>query len=74
MEEIGDFVVPNSSFLVSAIGFFAFLCDAGRSVDASVGDRRCLSSIVASFGGVFNNMVKFETDGDRVVMFESEDC
>ena len=58
LEEIGDFVVPNSSFLVSAIGFFAFLCDAGRSVDASVGDRRHLSLIVAGFGGVFDDMVE----------------
>jgi hypothetical protein len=38
LEEIGDFVVPKISFLVSVIGFFAFLCDAGRSVDASVGE------------------------------------
>ena len=38
LEEIGDFVVPNISFLVSVIGFFAFLCDEGRSVDASVGE------------------------------------
>ena len=58
LEEIGDFVVPNSSFLVSAIGFFAFLCDAGRSVDASVGDRCRLSSIVASFSGVLDDMVE----------------
>ena len=58
LEEIGDFVVPNSSFLVSAIGFFAFLCDAGCSVDASVGDQRCLSLIVAGFSGVFDDMVE----------------
>jgi hypothetical protein len=58
LEENGDFVVPNSSFLVSAIGFFAFLCDAGRSVDASVGDLCRLKSIVAGFGGVFDNMVE----------------
>jgi hypothetical protein len=58
LEEIGIFVVPNSSFLVSAIGFPPFLCDAGRSVDASVGDRRRLSSIVAGFGGVFDDMVE----------------
>ena len=58
LEELGDFVVSNSSFLVSAIGFFAFLCDAGHSVDASVGDRRLLSWIVAGFGGVFDGMAE----------------
>lgn len=58
LEKNGDFVVPNSSFLVSAIGFLAFLCDAGRSVDASVGDLRRLKSIVAGFGGVFVDMVE----------------
>jgi hypothetical protein len=57
LEEISDFVVPKSSFFVSEISFFAFLWDAGHSLDASVGDLRRLTFIVPVFGGVFDDMM-----------------
>ena len=57
LEEKSDFVVPKRSFFVSEISFFAFLLDAGRSVDASVGGLRLLTFIVPVFSGVFDDMM-----------------